>query len=68
MLITILANYGKNPKFVSKDYPSFIPGRSAEVIVDNKSIGIIGELSPKVLTNWKIEMPVAIFEIKNIID
>lgn len=68
VLITILANYGKNPKFVSKDYPSFIPGRSAEVIVDNKSIGIIGELSPKVLTNWKIEMPVAIFEIKNIID
>jgi len=68
VLITILSRYNKTAKFVSKDYPSFIPGRSAEVIIDGKSVGLIGELSPSVLSNWKIEMPVAIFEIKNIID
>ena len=28
-----------------------------------KSIGFIGEIHPKILKNWKIKMPVTIFEI-----
>ncbi len=28
-----------------------------------KSIGSIGEIHPKILRNWKIKMPVALFEI-----
>ena len=32
-------------------------------ILDNKPIGIIGEIHPKILRNWKIKMPVALFEI-----
>lgn len=42
---------------------SFIEGRVAEVLVDGKSIGIIGEIHPHVLENWNLEMPVAGFEI-----
>jgi len=42
---------------------SFISGRVAEVLVNKKSIGFIGEVHPKVLTNWNLEMPVAGFEI-----
>ena len=57
---------GKAPTFIARDYPSFIPGRSAEVKLGEKSIGIIGELHPKVLTNWKIEVPVVCWEIKTI--
>ncbi len=41
----------------------FIEGRVAEIILDNKRIGFIGEIHPKILRNWKIKMPVAIFEI-----
>lgn len=41
----------------------FIEGRVAEVILENKSIGFIGEIHPKILKNWKIKMPVALFEI-----
>ena len=44
-------------------HPSFIEGRVAEVVVGNKSIGVVGEVSPVVLKNWQMEMPVAAFEI-----
>ena len=41
----------------------FIGGRSADIIVNNKAIGFIGEIHPKVLNEWGIEKPVAAFEI-----
>jgi len=44
-------------------HASFIEGRVAEIVVKNKSIGFIGEIHPSVLENWKLEMPVAAFEI-----
>ncbi len=41
----------------------FIEGRTAEIILENKAIGYIGEIHPSILKNWHIKMPVAIFEI-----
>ncbi|MCK5624350.1 phenylalanine--tRNA ligase subunit beta [Candidatus Pacearchaeota archaeon] len=41
----------------------FIEGRVGEITLDNKPIGFIGEIHPKILKNWKIKMPVALFEI-----
>jgi phenylalanyl-tRNA synthetase beta chain len=41
----------------------FIDGRTAEIKLDNKHIGFLGEIHPKILKNWKIKMPVALFEI-----
>ncbi|MBI2042788.1 phenylalanine--tRNA ligase subunit beta [Candidatus Pacearchaeota archaeon] len=41
----------------------FIDGRVGKIIFDGKEIGLIGEIHPKVLRNWKIKMPVSIFEI-----
>jgi len=47
--------------------PTFIDGRIGEIIIskDNKkqTIGILGEISPKVLKNNKIKMPVSSMEI-----
>jgi phenylalanyl-tRNA synthetase beta chain len=43
--------------------PWFIEGRTAEVSLKNKAIGFIGEIHPKILKNWRIKMPVALFEI-----
>ncbi len=40
----------------------FIDGRVAEIVSD-KTIGYVGEIHPKILRNWKIQMPVALFEI-----
>jgi phenylalanyl-tRNA synthetase beta chain len=48
----------------SDDFPSyFVDGRVAKIMAGGKSIGFIGEIHPKILKNWKIKMPVALFEI-----
>ena len=41
----------------------FIPGRVSEIIFDNNRIGFIGEIHPKIINNWKLRMPIALFEI-----
>jgi phenylalanyl-tRNA synthetase beta chain len=41
----------------------FIEGRTAEIALENKKIGFLGEIHPKILRKWKIKMPVALFEI-----
>lgn len=43
----------------------FIDGRVAEISLENgQSIGYLGEIHPKILKNWKIKMPMALFEIE----
>jgi phenylalanyl-tRNA synthetase beta chain len=46
----------------SKDN-SFLDGRIGEIIVSGKKIGLIGEISPEVLSAFKLEYPVASFEL-----
>ncbi|MDI3543889.1 MAG: phenylalanyl-tRNA synthetase beta chain [Candidatus Woesearchaeota archaeon] len=41
----------------------FIEGRSGKIKLDNKEIGIIGEIHPSILSDYGLEMPVAIAEI-----
>ena len=42
---------------------NYIDGRVAEVLLEGKSIGFLGEVHPQVLKNFKIKMPVALLEI-----
>ncbi|MBU1252003.1 MAG: phenylalanine--tRNA ligase subunit beta [Nanoarchaeota archaeon] len=42
----------------------FIEGRTADIIFNGEKIGSAGEVHPRVLSNWKIKMPAALFEIK----
>ena len=42
----------------------FIEGRLGEVKFNNSTIGYLGEVHPRVLKNFKIKMPVALFEIE----
>ncbi|MEM7819558.1 MAG: phenylalanine--tRNA ligase subunit beta [Candidatus Aenigmatarchaeota archaeon] len=62
-LDAIMRNLGLKYNLVKKEHPSFISGRCAEIKINNESIGIIGEIHPKVLNNWKLEKPVVAFEI-----
>jgi phenylalanyl-tRNA synthetase beta chain len=58
--------------------PRFIPGRAAEIVVSGapeegaggtadgageQVVGIFGEVHPRVLTNWGIEVPCVVCEI-----
>jgi len=42
----------------------FIDGRVAEIVLENKKLGFLGEIHPRILKNWKIKMPVSLFEIE----
>ncbi|PSQ22224.1 phenylalanine--tRNA ligase subunit beta [Halobacteriales archaeon QS_9_67_15] len=44
------------------DHPTFISGRTAEIAVDGESAGVVGEVHPKVLVEYDLEVPVAAFE------
>ncbi len=44
-------------------HPSFEEGRCANIIVNKKSIGIVGEINSKIIENYKIRVPVVGFEI-----
>jgi phenylalanyl-tRNA synthetase beta chain len=41
----------------------FIEGRLAKIIINDKEAGVIGEIHPRILRNWKIKMPVALVEL-----
>ncbi len=43
--------------------PYFIEGRVGEINFNNKAIGFLGEIHPKILKNWKIKMPISLLEI-----
>lgn len=44
--------------------PAYIPGRSAEILIDGKTAGSFGEYHPQVLENFELGYPVAGFEIQ----
>jgi phenylalanyl-tRNA synthetase beta chain len=63
MLDYLMRMLGMQYELVPEDHPSFIPGRVGRIIVNGKKVAYIGEIHPKVLENFGIEMPVAGFEI-----
>ena len=41
----------------------FIEGRAGNIIINNIKAGILGEVHPQLLKNWRIKMPLASLEI-----
>jgi len=62
-LDSFFSNYGFEWQIKETTHPSFIEGRVGKVIVLGKEIGVVGEISPRVLELWKLENPAAAFEI-----
>jgi len=46
------------------EHPSFIEGRTADIVLDGESAGVVGELHPAVLVEHDLEVPVAAFEFR----
>lgn len=55
--------FGLEIKTKTTEHPSFEKGHCASVIVDNQSVGVIGEISSKIIENYKIRVPVVGFEM-----
>ncbi|MCK5239087.1 MAG: phenylalanine--tRNA ligase subunit beta [Candidatus Thorarchaeota archaeon] len=49
--------------FQNAEDPSFIKGRCARIAIDKELVGIFGEISPEVLSNFELGTPVIAFEI-----
>jgi phenylalanyl-tRNA synthetase beta chain len=62
-LNSFFGNFGLEWRIEKTKHPTFIDGRVAEAIVENVRVGILGEVHPRVLNAWKIENPVAAFEL-----
>ena len=48
---------------VVSDDPAFMEGRRADIIVDGKKVGVMGEFFPQVILNFGLGQPVLGFEI-----
>lgn len=62
-LDSLLLNLGLEYKLEETSHDSFIDGRVGKILVDNKETGIIGEIDPAVIQEWKLGNPIAGFEI-----
>jgi len=63
-LQALARNFGASLETPSTTHPSFIEGRTAEVILDGDPVGVIGEVNPSVLVEHDLEVPVAAFEFR----
>jgi len=62
LLIQFL-NLQKITSIQASENPTFIHGRSGDIIMNGKKVGQIGEIHPEVLGNFGLIYPTAIFEM-----
>ena len=56
--------FGLNIETKTSSIPIFEDGRSASILINGKTIGMMGEISSKTIENYKIRVPVVGFEIR----
>jgi len=59
----IARNLGIELEYNIAENDSYIKGRCASISYRKKQFGVMGELSPAVLGNWKLELPAAAAEL-----
>ena len=62
----LMSRLGKEYSVSEATHDSFIEGRTGKISLKLKSkeIGIIGEIHPKVLSSWNMEMPCCVLELE----
>ncbi len=64
MQSTLKTGFNLESKTKTSSHPTFAEGSTAEILVQGKSYGIIGDISSKVKENFKIRVPLVGFELK----
>jgi phenylalanyl-tRNA synthetase beta chain len=62
-LETLMVNLGFEFSLRAASNPSFLEGRIGGILIGDLEVGIIGEIHPQVIENWKLENPVAAMEL-----
>ncbi len=63
-LDALLNNVGVDFKVTPWTHPTFLEGRCGEVSAGEEILGVIGELHPRVLKSWGLNLPAAGFELE----
>jgi phenylalanyl-tRNA synthetase beta chain len=63
ILETLITRLGIKYELKPIESSEFIKGRTAQILINGKDVGIIGEVSPEILERWELFIPVAAFEI-----
>jgi len=63
-ILRLMADLGIVFELETADRPAFIDGRCAAIVVKGRIVGHMGELSPRTITAWDLEYPVAGFEFE----
>jgi phenylalanyl-tRNA synthetase beta chain len=53
----------RKAEFVAAEHPALHPGRSAQVLMDGKPIGFVGELHPRWRQSWELSSAPVVFEL-----
>lgn len=59
----LFLNLGLSYRLERHEHGSFIEGRVGKITLNGTELGLIGEVHPKVLEEWGVEVPVAAFEL-----
>jgi len=62
-LDSLLRSLGVEYSVKPSTHPSFLEGRTGQVVSKNQDIGTIGELNPHVIKAWGLSLPVGAFEL-----
>jgi phenylalanyl-tRNA synthetase beta chain len=57
-------NKGRSFHIKETEHPSFLSGRSGVIISDGREVGVIGEVNPRVIKSWGLNLPAAAFEME----
>lgn len=63
-LDALVKNGGRTFQIKEKEHPSFSSGRCGAIISNGTEIGVIGEISPRVIKSWGLNLPAAAFEME----
>ena len=63
VLDSFMGNFGVEWQIKETVHPCFIEGRVGKIVVKGSEVGVVGEVNPLVLEAWKLENPVAAFEL-----
>lgn len=63
VLDAFFVNLGVAWQIQETKHSTFIEGRTGAVLVNGENVGVVGEVSPQVLSEWKLENPIAAFEV-----
>jgi phenylalanyl-tRNA synthetase beta chain len=60
----LMTNLGLSFTIEPIEHPSFLAGRVGSIQIKDEEVGIIGEVSPQVIENWKLQNPVTAMELE----